>query len=275
MTHKIFTILFLIIGLYPTITLAEEKKELPLWEAGLAGGIFSIPHYVGSDQRYTLPLAIPYIVYRGEIIRADRDGLRGRLFDEAGISLDLDFSFGLPVKSSNKARQGMPDLKFSGQVGPQLNIIIAKNKTSTLSLHLPWRFTLDTSGSYQGWVTEPSLRYKRNDLLPALNKMSLRLEAGLLYASQSYNQTYYGVEPIYATVSRPTYQARQGLHSYFADTSLHYNIDDHLSIAAVVRMRTLAGSVNRNSPLVRRNSYFSAGIGMVWSFMSSDERVMR
>jgi len=275
MKHKIFTILFLITGLYPTIALAEEKKELPLWEVGLAGGIFSVPHYVGSDQRYTLPLAIPYIIYRGETIRADRGGLRGRLFDEAGISLDLDFSFGLPVKSSNKARQGMPDLKFSGQVGPQLNIIIAKDKTSTLSLHLPWRFALDTNGSYQGWVTEPSLRYKRNDLLPELNKMSLRLEAGILYASQSYNQTYYGVESIYATASRPTYQAQQGLHSYFSDASLRYNIDDHLSIVAVVRMRTLAGSINRNSPLVRQNSYFSTGIGMVWSFMSSDEKVMR
>ncbi|PCI44371.1 MAG: hypothetical protein COB41_04505 [Proteobacteria bacterium] len=276
MNNSFFALLCLaVINIYPTVLQAEEAEKLPLWEAGLAGGVFSIPHYVGSDQRYTLPLAIPYIVYRGEIIRADRDGLRGRLFDNHGISLDLDFSFGLPVRSSNKARQGMPDLKLTGQVGPQLNVIVEKSEKSTLSLHLPWRLAVDTSGSYVGWVSEPSLRYKRYDLLPELHKMTLRLEAGFLYASQRYNQTYYAVEPIYATATRPTYQAKQGMHSYFLDTSLSYNIDDNVSIATVVRMRSLAGSINRNSPLVRQRFYLSAGIGMVWSFMFSDEMVLR
>jgi outer membrane scaffolding protein for murein synthesis (MipA/OmpV family) len=276
MNNSFFTVLCLaVMTIYPTMIQAEEVKKLPLWEAGLAGGVFSIPHYVGSDQRYTLPLAVPYIVYRGEVIRADSDGLRGRLFDENGISLDLDFSFGLPVRSSNRARQGMPDLKLTGQLGPQLNMIIEENEKDTLSLHLPWRVALDTTGSYVGWVSEPSLRYKRYDLLPELHKMTLRIEAGFLYASQRYNKTYYGVDPIYATASRPVYQARQGMHSYFLDTSLRYNIDDNVSIAAVVRMRTLTGSVNRNSPLVRQNYYLSAGIGMVWSFMFSDEMVLR
>lgn len=274
MINKFSIGLCAVLGFY-NIASAAEPKELPLWELGLAGGVFSIPHYVGSDQRYTLPLVAPYIVYRGDIIRADRDGLRGRLFDEHGVSLDLDFSFGLPVKNSNRARRGMPDLNLTGQVGPQLNMMLQDDEKSTLSLHLPWRFALDTSGSYLGWVTEPSLRYKRCDLLPELNKLTLRVEAGLLYASQTYNQTYYGVDPIYATANRPAYHARQGMHSYFADTSLRYNIDDNLSIAAVVRMRTLSGSVNKNSPLVRQNHYFSAGIGMIWSFMFSDEKVWR
>jgi len=265
----------IICSLNSSITFADEEKELPLWEIGLAGGVFSIPHYVGSNQRYTLPLAVPYIIYRGDIVRADRNGLRGRLFNEHGISLDLDFSFGLPVKSSNEARRGMPDLKLVGEVGPQLNLELQKNKQSTLDLHMPWRVALDISGSYLGWVTEPSIRYQRHDLLPELNKMNLRLEAGMLYASQRYNQTYYGVEPMYATATRPTYRAKQGIHSYFADTSLRYKIDNNLSIAAVVRIRTLSGSVNRNSPLVRQNYYLSAGVGMVWSFMFSDKMVLR
>jgi len=271
-----FIMLCLSLSIVPTTTQAEEeKKELPLWEMGLAAGVFSIPHYVGSDQRYTLPLAAPYIVYRGEVIRADGDGLRGRLFDENGISLDLDFSFGLPVRSSNRARQGMSDINLVGQVGPQVNVLLEDNKQSSLSVHLPWRFAIDTSPLYLGWVIEPSVRYKRYDLLPELHKMTLRIEAGLLYASQRYNQTYYGVDPIYATTQRSVYQAKQGMHSYFLDTSLRYNIDDNVSIAAVVRMRTLTGSVNRNSPLVRQNYYLSAGIGMVWSFMFSDEMVLR
>ncbi|MDX8397494.1 MAG: MipA/OmpV family protein [Mariprofundaceae bacterium] len=259
-----------------TICLAEDvKKELPLWELGIAAGAFSVPHYVGSDQRYTVPLAAPYIVYRGDIIRADRDGLRGRLFNSKGLSLDIDFSFGLPVKSTNKARSGMPDLKLTGQVGPQLNIQLEKSQQSQLSLHLPYRFAMDISRTYVGWVTEPSIRYERYDLSSQLKKISLRLEAGLLYASRRYNQTYYGVEPIYAKTGRPSYQAKRGLHSYFIDTSLRYKVDKDLTLSGMLRMRTLAGAVNRHSPLVRQNYYLSAGIGLVWTFVYSDEMVWR
>lgn len=95
---------------------AEEIPK-PLWEIGLAGGIFTIPQYVGSDQRYTLPLGLPYLIYRGEILRADRDGVRGRLFEADGLSLDLSFSFGLPVRNSNDARRGMPALLFYQVIG--------------------------------------------------------------------------------------------------------------------------------------------------------------
>lgn len=253
----------------------ETKQGKPLWEIGFAGGVFSMPQYVGSDQRYTLALGVPYLIYRGKVLRADRHGVRGRLFESDRLSLDLDFSFGLPVKNSNNARQGMPPLHLTGEAGPQLNWIIAKNEATELSLHLPARFAMDTSQTVLGWVFEPGLRYERYDLMDKPGKLMLRLEAGALFAQQRYNHYYYGVDPIYATASRPAYRARQGLHSYYLDTALRYKLDDARSIGLMVRMRTLDGSVNADSPLVRRKFYLSAGLGFAWSFWFSEERVQR
>ncbi len=273
MNMRILLMLLLLGFTHPVI--AGEKTVKPLWEIGLAGAVISTPHYVGSDQRYTLPLAVPYLIYRGEFLRADRDGVRGRLLETNGLSLDLDFSFGLPVKNNNNARQGMPALHLTGQVGPQLNWVITDRDEDKLSLHLPYRIAVDTSQTFLGWVTEPALRYERYDILPELEKVMLRLEGGLLYASQRFNRNYYGVDPIYATATRPAYVAKKGLHSYYLDTILRYKYDEDLSIGVVVRMRTLAPGVNADSPLVRKNFYLSTGIGFAWSFWSSQEKVMR
>ena len=266
-------LLALLLGFANVVVAGETEK--PLWEIGLAGAVISTPHYVGSDQRYTLPLAVPYFIYRGEFLRADRDGVRGRFLETNGLSLDLDFSFGLPVRNNNDARRGMPPLHLTGQVGPQLNWVITDRDEDKLSLHLPIRVAVDTSQTFLGWVTEPSLRYERYDIFPELDKVMLRFEGGLLYASQRYNHNYYGVDPIYATANRPAYTARKGLHSYFLDTALRYKYDEDLSVGVVLKMRTLAPGVNANSPLVRKKLYLSTGIGFVWSFSSSEETVLR
>jgi len=275
MKVSIFILLLLSMG-FGTVSIADEKTPKPLWEIGFAAAAVSMPHYVGSDQRYTLPLAFPYIIYRGKVLRADRDGVRGRLFETDGLSLDLDFSFGLPVKSdNNNARKGMPPLHLSGQMGPQLNWAVQQNERQKVSIHFPVRFALDTSQNYLGWVSEPSLRYERYDLMSEHKKLILRLEGGLLYASQRYNSYYYGVDTPYATATRPVYMAKKGLHSYFLDTALRYRVDNDLSLGLMLRMRTLSGSVNATSPLVRKNFYLSAGLGFVWSFWSSKEMVDR
>jgi len=273
MKLRILTVL-LLLGFY-TPAVAGEKKLKPLWEIGIAGALFSMPHYVGSDQRYTLPLAVPYFIYRGEFLRADRDGVRGRLLEIEGLSLDLDFSFGLPVRNNNSARQGMPALNLTAQVGPQLNWMVQESNKSKLSLHLPLRIAVDTSQTYLGWVTEPSLRYERYNILPEMGQVMLRLEGGLLYASQRYNHNYYGVDQAYVTAIRPAYRANKGLHSYFLDTALRYKVDDALSFGLKVRMRTLIPSVIADSPLVRKKLYLSAGIGFAYSFWFSEEEVLR
>src|SRR5690606_39938878 len=60
--------------------LAEEPaRAKPLWEVGVAGGAGWLPDYPAAGQNHFNGIALPYLVYRGEFLRADEKGLvRGR-----------------------------------------------------------------------------------------------------------------------------------------------------------------------------------------------------
>lgn len=243
--------------------------DLPLWEAGLAGGVLSTPQYIGSDQRYTLPLGIPYLIYRGKFFKADRDGLRGELINGRKYSVDLGFSFGLPVNNSNRARQGMPDLYLSGQVGPRFNWLFTDDRDALqIGFHLPLRYSRDIKNNNLGWLVEPSLKVKRKNLGPE-SKLSLRTDTGLLFASRHYNQYFYGVDHAFATPGRPAYDAKSGLHSYFINFSGRYRTSTALSFGAFVRWKTMMNSIVSDSPLVKDRSYLVVGMGMTWVFNKS------
>jgi outer membrane scaffolding protein for murein synthesis (MipA/OmpV family) len=61
--------------------IAHATEEKPLWEASIGVATVSFPAYRGSDQRHNFLLPTPYFVYRGEFLKADREGVRAQLFD--------------------------------------------------------------------------------------------------------------------------------------------------------------------------------------------------
>src|SRR6266568_3550534 len=86
--------------------------ERPLWELGLGAGVLELPHYRGSDQSHTWLLPVPYVVYRGKFLKADREGARAVLFESDRVDFDLSLAASAPVRSrDDDARQGMADLK--------------------------------------------------------------------------------------------------------------------------------------------------------------------
>ncbi|ATX78476.1 Outer membrane scaffolding protein for murein synthesis, MipA/OmpV family [Mariprofundus aestuarium] len=247
---------------------ATESSGKPLWEVGIAAGVASLPHYMGSNERYLFGAPIPYLIYRGNRLKIDRSGIRRELLGFKDLNLDLSLGFGLPVRNSNRARAGMPDLKFSFQLGPRLNWRLLEDEQTKLTLRLPWRGVINTSGSWLGWVSEPDLLLEHQ----ASEIMKVTLAAGLLYGSQGFHNTYYGVAPVYATAARPAYRAGAGLHSLSLTTSLRYQYSDSISLFSAIRYRNLSPGVIVNSPLVKDKNYISATIGMAWSFWSSEAR---
>ncbi len=243
---------------------------LPLWELGLGMGGFSMPQYMGSDERYTYPFVFPYPIYRGKRWWLDRSGLRGRLLRSNRWSLDISFSGGLPVKNSNQARQGMPTLYLTGEAGPRLNWIFWHEGANDLRVMLPWRAALDIKGHFLGTLSEPSVQYIHQR---PWNQGWLRwkLELGLLYASRRYHDTYYTVAPLYARAARPTYQARAGLHSGFAHASLRYPLSRDWQCFVSARVRDLGMGVVKDSPLVRNKIYATMAAGMIWMFARSEQ----
>ena len=57
---------------------ALAQTERPLWEAGLGVTALSFPDYRGSDHQRGYLLPLPYLIYRGQVFRADRDGVSPR-----------------------------------------------------------------------------------------------------------------------------------------------------------------------------------------------------
>jgi outer membrane protein len=250
--------------------------ELPLWELGLGVGAFAFPDYRGSDQSRGYVLPVPYVVYRGDFLKADRHGIRGQLFDSERVDLNLSVAASLPVDSSrNAARAGMPDLRPSIELGPSLELTLWRSAggRELLALRLPVRaaITLESSPRSIGWVATPHLNLD----LPgrgALAGWNFGLLAGPIYGSRRQHEYFYGVAPQFATPSRPAYEAPGGYAGlqFLAAASRRF---DGLWIGAFVRADTLRGAAFAPSPLLKRESYFAAGLGVAWVLGSSRERV--
>jgi MipA family protein len=108
----------------PAVETATSVKR-PLWELGIGVAGLSLPDYRGSDQSSAYLLPLPYVVYRGTFLKADRDGTRALLLDSQRVKVDVSVAASTPARSrDNLARQGMPNLPGTFEVGPDVNIAL-------------------------------------------------------------------------------------------------------------------------------------------------------
>lgn len=243
---------------------------LPLWELGVGVGALSLPHYRGSDQSQQWLLPVPYAVYRGDILRADRDGARAVLLETDRLDFDLSAGASAPAKSrDNRARSGMPDLEPTVDFGPNLNLTLGRGAGWKLDLRLPVTavFTLGSDARAIGWAAAPNLNL---DL--RVQGWNIGLLAGPLYGSRAYHAYFYDVAPEYATAGRPAYRARGGAAGWRFTGALSRRFGDAW-LGAFVRADSLDGARFGDSPLVRRRQHLSAGLALSWILKVSDARV--
>jgi MipA family protein len=222
-------------------------------------------------------LPFPYLIYRGERLRVDRQGLRGILFDAERVHLDISAHATPPVDSDeNRARRGMPSLDPTLEIGPRLNIDLARDRVRewTLTLRLPVRAVVATDLSHTrgaGYTAYPHLDL---DLRPVFlgGKWNLGLQAGPLYGSREHHDYFYGVAAQFATAERPAYEARGGYSGAVAMVSLTRRFP-RFWLGAFARYDTLKGAVFEASPLVRRDHAVMAGFAIAWVFAQSDRLV--
>jgi hypothetical protein len=93
----------------------------PLWElGGVALGV-SQSAYPGADQQVNRALALPYFIYRGDVLRADRDTAGIRAMKTESFELDVGFAGAFGAGSETiAARQGMRKLGTLVELGPRL-----------------------------------------------------------------------------------------------------------------------------------------------------------
>lgn len=251
---------------------AAHAAEKPLWELGIGAAPVSMQDYRGSDQRHAYVLPLPYVVYRGDILQIDRQKVRGLLYKSDRVEFDISLNGSVPVKSDkNTARQGMPDLDPTVEIGPQLDVLLAREQQHELTLKLPLRQVLAMDGVHPhraGVIFSPTLNL---DLKPG-NDWNLGLSGGPIYASRQYHDYFYAVAPQYVTASRPAYEARAG----YSGTQFLGTLSKRFSsywVGAFVRADYLKGAVFEDSPLVKQDYSVSAGFGIAWVLGESKSRV--
>jgi MipA family protein len=247
----------------------NTKEPTPKTELGMGIAVLQFPAYRGSNQASTLVLPLPYLEYRGDFFKSDREGVRGSLFDSERVELSISVSGSPPTKSEGvDRRKGMPDLKPSLEVGPQLNALLSspQQKGMTLKLRLPLRqgITIENQPRDVGLTFSPNLNLDIANPW-GWSGTNLGFVVGPIFTSKKQNDNFYTVTSVHATTARPAYQASGGYAGSQFLVSLSRRLGD-VWVGSYVRYDSLRGAVFADSPLVSTHHYLTAGFAVSYVF---------
>ncbi len=256
---------------------SQAPQTLPKWELGLGYFYGDIPDYPGSEDNTVRAFPIPYFIYRGDIVRADRDGgLRTRFLRGTYYELDFSFSGGFPADSQdNAARQGMPDLDWLFELGTQLRVYLFTESYLRMQMRLPVRAVFSTDlrdTSHEGFTFSPELRWA----FPGFPFSNQIFNFTLTHenATSELHRYFYNVPQEYVSAERPFYSSERG----------HIGVSYGLSL--ITRWKSLAlftgfrftdykKAENRDSPLHTTDYNRSYFAGIIYSFYQSDAQGSR
>lgn len=257
--------------------LSARAELRPEWEFGMGATAFTLPDYRGSDESRAYLFPFPYVIYRGDKLRVDRQGVRGIFFKTDRVEFDLSMSATPPVNSEkNRAREGMPHLDPTVEIGPRLNVTLARDRARdwALTLRLPVRAVIATDLSHAqnaGYVAYPHLTLDTRPVFLG-GKWNLGLQAGPMYATRKYHRYFYAVDDEFATSGRPAYAASGGYSGTLALASITRRFRGFW-IGGFARYDTLKSAAFESSPLMRRDYSVMAGIAFAWVFAESERKV--
>ena len=258
--------------LYGSATHAD--KPLPLWELGIGAYGLSLPAYRGAEQRQTYLLPFPYLQYRGDRFRWDREG--GRLRVLGARRARLDFSLGASPPSdtdTNGPRRGMPDLDPTAELGLQLELLLHNDPAGghIWTMALPVRKVVAVQPDKLeslGWIFTPYLQYEHR------GRWKTTVSAGPIFATEAYHDYFYQVDANHATPARPMYDAEPGYSGSRITLGVSRRVGRYW-IGAFARYDHLGGAVFADSPLVETDHSLMFGAGVAWVFAQSKRPAVR
>lgn len=243
----------------------------PKWEYGLATGVIDAPNYPSSSERNFTPLALPYFIYRGDTFRIGEEGARAVVVEEQKFELDLSIDGALAADADNNSlRDGMPELDFLFEVGPQLiyrlrDVNFTKGGKGRLNLRLQLRSVFSTdfeSIDSRGYVFEPEISYQQRNVLFTNTAMDASLS--LMFASDKLQDYFYGVSPEFVTTDRAAFDASSGYLGAELSAGVSFPIYDNIRGFAGGSINFHHGAANQDSPLFEKDVTYSVGVGLVW-----------
>ncbi len=251
---------------------AQQSADLPLWELGGFGLGVSQQAYPGSDQQVQRGLVLPYVIYRGQYLRADQGsaGLRAIKTQDFELDIGVAGSFG-SGSDDIQARKGMPKLGTLVEFGPRAKWNLGEGPgKGRWSVELPLRgvFDLSDGGQYRGIAVEPELVFSRR----GPTGWAYSTSVGAILANRQLADTYYGVATPFAVANRPAYAAKSGLVAWRLGVSASRSITPDWRFFSFAQLDSVSGAANENSPLVKQKNGASIGIGVAYTWMRSEAK---
>ncbi|WP_169309012.1 MipA/OmpV family protein [Desulforhopalus sp. IMCC35007] len=255
----------------------RRQEKLPLYEYGIVGLTAQLPDYRGSDEYTTYAFPLPYFVYRGERLKASRDGVRGIFWRNRHVETDLSFSGNPPVSTDNEARAGMGELDGLVEVGPALRYYFYEYGERD-SFFIQWNiraafsfgFDSGLEVSYQGLLSDVSLVFGNASLFHEQN-IRFHLSTGPQFADSGLHGYFYEVAPQFVTGTRERYSAESGYGGWQLSGSVVKELTPEIWLSLYGRWMNSTGAVFTDSPLVETENNYVIGTLLVWKFGESDE----
>jgi outer membrane protein len=210
------------------------------------------------------------------VLKVDREKVSGMLFTSERVKLDMGLSGSAPAASKGlKAREGMPDLAASVEVGPQLDVVLSEGNGHRFEFILPVRraVAVDRSGLRGiGWVTNPTLNLVVKNVGPG-GGWEVGISGGPLWADAGLHDYYYGVSPDLAMADRPAYQAHGGYSGSVLTLSATKRFPRFWT-GMFVRANLLQGVAFGGSPLLKERVGWLAGLVISWVPLQSRDLVL-
>lgn len=257
----------------PVYAQTSAPTQKPLFEIGVFsfGGYF--PDYPGSAQNHFQFLPLPFFIYRGSFLRMGPQSVSGVLIENQTLHFDISATGAFHTSSNDTARYGMPKLDDMGEVGPRLNLVLARDaQTARIEFELPVRAVFSTdfkSISYRGWRIAPELAYIQDNLWNTGGRLKLGIEGDV--ASGLLMDYFYSVAPQYVTSTRAQFTAHGGYLGSTLDASYRIPLNRRMTLFSLLSDSYYGGATNAASPLLKKDMNFTAAAGLTFSFYQSDE----
>lgn len=247
-------------------TAPSAEPAQPLWEIGIGALAASQPAYPGAATNTNRVVALPFFIYRGEVVRAEQGNVGLRALKTPRYELDVGFSASLGSSANDvPERIGMADIGTLVEFGPRLKINLGdvSQGRSGIRLDLPLRGVFDLSNSFasRGVSFEPQLSF--DVPLPGGWRGGVGFSA--IFGSQKLNETFYTVTAAEALANRPAYTAQAGLLSTRASFGASKKLTPDLRALGFVRLDSVAGGANSDSSLITKTTGASIGVGLAYT----------
>ena len=258
----------------------QSVVQKPRWEFGLGGGYFSGFDYPASSDTNEKGIVLPFFIYRSDNLRLGDGGVRAVAIENPQLKLDLSVGGSLKAESDDdSARQGMPDLDFLFEIGPQLELRLLDKRLKT-GERVRVRFTSDLRAVFstdfksvdsRGFVADVGLGLNVGNIAGT----GITAIAGLdvSFATEKLQDYFYQVDDEFVTDSRPMFDAEAGYLESRLFTGVAIRPWPELRIFAGVSNGFFDGASNQQSPLFEVTQQTTFALGVVWTIKASEEMV--